>query len=88
MSATAKTSNRIMAVVFLAALIFSRPMVASANPAMDQRGKENGMEFQKGHAPVDSLSLYYEIHGSAHADCPPLVLIHAAAIPFRLLSAN
>ncbi len=34
------------------------------------------MEFQKGYAPVDGLSMYYEIHGSAHADRPPLVLIH------------
>lgn len=34
------------------------------------------MEFQKGYAPLDGLNLYYEVHGSAHADCPPLVLIH------------
>ena len=34
------------------------------------------MEFHKGYAPVDGLSMYYEIHGSAHTDCPPLVLIH------------
>jgi pimeloyl-ACP methyl ester carboxylesterase len=34
------------------------------------------MEFQKGYAPVDGLSIYYEIHGSAHAAYPPLVLLH------------
>jgi pimeloyl-ACP methyl ester carboxylesterase len=42
---------------------------------MDQPGKENGMEFQKGYAPVDDLSMYYEIHGSTRADRLPLVLI-------------
>jgi hypothetical protein len=57
-------------------LIFSRPVGVSASPSMDQSAKENGMEFQKGYAPVDGLSMYYEIHGSAHTDCPPLVLLH------------
>jgi pimeloyl-ACP methyl ester carboxylesterase len=76
MSRLVRAVNKVMAVVVFAALIFSRPLGASASPAMDQRGKENGMEFQKGYAPVDGLSMYYEIHGSAHADRPPLVLIH------------
>jgi pimeloyl-ACP methyl ester carboxylesterase len=71
-----RTVNRVMAVAVFAALIFSRPLGASASPSMDQRGKENGMEFQKGYAPVDGLSMYYEVHGSAHADRPPVVLIH------------
>ena len=57
-------------------LICSRPTGVSASPSMGQRGKENGMEFQKSYAPVDGLRMYYEIHGSAHADRPPLVLIH------------
>jgi pimeloyl-ACP methyl ester carboxylesterase len=76
MSRPVKTFTRVMAVGVLAAFIFSQPMEASASPAMDQGGKENGMEFHKGYAPVDGLSMYYEIHGSAHTDCPPLVLIH------------
>jgi hypothetical protein len=71
-----KTVDGVMAVVVLAAFFFSRPMGAPASPSMDQRGKENGMEFQKGYAPVDGLSMYYEIHGSTHADRLPLVLIH------------
>src|SRR4051812_12566780 len=29
-----------------------------------------------GFAPVNGLQLYYEIHGAAHANRPPLVLIH------------
>jgi pimeloyl-ACP methyl ester carboxylesterase len=71
-----RTVRGIMAVVVFAAFIFSRPVGASASLSLDQRGKENGMEFQKGYAPVDGLSMYYEVHGSAHADRPPLVLIH------------
>jgi pimeloyl-ACP methyl ester carboxylesterase len=76
MSRPVKTFTRVMAVSVLAAFIFSRPMGASASPTVDQGGKENGMEFHKGYAPVDGLNLYYEVHGSAHADRPPLVLIH------------
>jgi hypothetical protein len=66
-----RTVHKVMAVVVFTALIFSRPVGASASPAMDEGGKENGMEFQKGYAPVDGLSMYYEIHGSAHADRTP-----------------
>jgi pimeloyl-ACP methyl ester carboxylesterase len=71
-----RTVNKFWAVVVFAALIFSPLIWASASPALDQRGKENGMEFQKGYAPVDGLNLYYEIYGSAHADRLPLTLIH------------
>jgi pimeloyl-ACP methyl ester carboxylesterase len=71
-----RTVHKVMAVVVFTALIFSRPVGASASPAMDEGGKESEMEFQKGYAPVDGLSMYYEIHGSAHADRPPLVLLH------------
>lgn len=88
MSRPVKTFTRVIAVTVLAAFIFSRPMGASASPSMDQRAKEDGMEFQKGYAPVDGLSMYYEIHGSAHADRPPWCSYMAAAILFRLLSAN
>jgi pimeloyl-ACP methyl ester carboxylesterase len=72
----ARTTRGVTTVVVLAALVFNRPMGAAASPARDPRGKENGMDFQKGYAPVDGLSIYYEIHGSAHAECPPLVLLH------------
>lgn len=73
MTSTMKT---VMAVVVLAAIIFSRPMGAFAGTATDASEKENGMESQKGYAPVDGLNMYYEIHGTAHAECPPLVLLH------------
>jgi len=31
---------------------------------------------QIGFAPVNGLQLYYEVHGAAHPDQPPLVLLH------------
>jgi pimeloyl-ACP methyl ester carboxylesterase len=71
-----RTVSNAMAVGLAASIILSRPVGAFASPAMDARGKENGMEFRKGYAPVDGLSIYYEIHGSAHAAYPPLVLLH------------
>ncbi|MCC6322967.1 MAG: alpha/beta fold hydrolase [Phycisphaerales bacterium] len=37
---------------------------------------ERKQAVQSGHAPVNGLRLYYEVHGAAHPAHPPLVLLH------------
>lgn len=37
---------------------------------------KTSIPVQTGYAPVNGLQLYYEIHGSANASRPPLVLLH------------
>ncbi len=33
-------------------------------------------EFESGYAPGNGLKMYYEVHGVAGGDNPPLVLLH------------
>lgn len=41
-----------------------------------QRGFGVSKEVKTGHAPVNGLRVYYEIHGVANGTSPPLVLLH------------
>jgi pimeloyl-ACP methyl ester carboxylesterase len=37
---------------------------------------ENAPHVRSGYAPVNGLKMYYEIHGTANGNNPPLVLLH------------
>jgi pimeloyl-ACP methyl ester carboxylesterase len=77
MSTPGRNATRIMtAAGLVASIVLSWPVCAAAGRTSDQGERENGMEFQKGYAPVDGLRIYYEIHGTANSAYPPLVLLH------------
>ena len=77
MSSPGRNATRIVtAAGLVASIVLSWPVCAAAGRASDQGERENGMEFQKGYAPVDGLRIYYEIHGIANSAYPPLVLLH------------
>jgi pimeloyl-ACP methyl ester carboxylesterase len=40
---------------------------------------------QTGYAPVNGLNLYYEIHGEAREDAPPLVVLHGSFMTIELM---
>jgi pimeloyl-ACP methyl ester carboxylesterase len=54
-----------MAVILMTAL----PMRSSA-------GTDRSPHVRSGYAPVNGLKMYYEIHGTANGNTPPLVLLH------------
>jgi pimeloyl-ACP methyl ester carboxylesterase len=43
---------------------------------------------QKGHAPVNGVQLYYEVHGSDRDSGPPLVLLHGGGSTFETSFAD
>src|SRR4029453_12389388 len=47
-----------------------------APPAVQRHNEDRMASHQIGFAPVNGLRLYYEIHGAARLDQPPLVLLH------------
>lgn len=55
---------------------------AFAQPAPGRGPRSPGSEetrkppMKSGYAPVNGLRIYYEVHGAAHPDRPPLVLLH------------
>ncbi|MCE7979975.1 MAG: alpha/beta hydrolase, partial [Caldilinea sp. CFX5] len=61
----------LMATVFLAAC---QPIQAEGSPAMPN----STQPVKTGYAAVNGLQMYYEIHGTAAAGQPPLVLLHGA----------
>ena len=60
----------LLAVVCAGAFVAGQPRDASATPPGVV------IDTKHGYAPVNGLKMYYEIHGDARAETPPLVLLH------------
>jgi hypothetical protein len=70
MSILGTTGTRLTVATSLALTIaFGSSGFAASGPTSGKDGKEKGLEFQKGYAPVNGLKIYYEIHG-----CRPRLL--------------